>query len=127
MKRNIAAIDQTKCDGCEICIWCCEEGALEISGGKAIMARDFACDGLGSCIGECPQNAITMAEIDCSPCDIAEIMQKIIHRGPKHIADYLKHLEKHRQHKLLDSAVDYLRTNNLPIPLKSYCKQSVKG
>ena len=121
MKRNIAKIDSVRCDGCGICIWCCEEGALEISGGKAVMARDFACDGVGSCVGECPQRAITLVETDCNPCDIAEIMQKIIPRGTRHIADYLKHLEKHGQYQLLDEAAAYLRAHDIPVPVKLYC------
>ncbi len=121
MKRNIAEIDADKCNGCGICIWCCEEGALEISGNKAVMIRDFACDGLGSCLGECPQGAISLVEKDCSPCNMAEIMQKIIPRGAKHIADYLKHLEKHGQYQQLDEAAAFLRANDIPIPIKLFC------
>ncbi len=118
MKRDIAVIDADKCDGCGLCIWCCEEGALEITGNKAVMARDFACDGMGSCVGECPQNAITLKECDCSPCDIAAIMQKIVPRGTEHIAAYMKHLEKHGQFQLLDEAAAYLRANGIAIPVK---------
>jgi len=40
-------------------MWCvhpaCAEGAIQIVGGKARLVADNLCDGLGACIGECPQ------------------------------------------------------------------------
>ena len=123
MQRNIVKVDTEKCDGCGVCILCCEKGALEISGGKAFLARGFACDGLGSCIDECPQGAITSVEMECLPCDVGTIMQKIIPLGTKHIADYLKHLEKHGEYQLLEEAAAYLRAHDIPVPVKIFCSE----
>jgi NAD-dependent dihydropyrimidine dehydrogenase PreA subunit len=62
MKRKIVKIDETKCNGCGVCIPDCHEGAIKIIDGKARLVRDSACDGLGACLGACPQNAITIEE-----------------------------------------------------------------
>jgi ferredoxin len=40
----------------------CAEGALKIIDGKAKLLSDKYCDGLGACLGECPQGAITIEE-----------------------------------------------------------------
>jgi len=59
-KRKIIKIDEDKCDGCGLCIPACREGALRIVNGKARLASDLLCDGLGACLGHYPQNAITI-------------------------------------------------------------------
>ncbi|MBF0410277.1 MAG: 4Fe-4S binding protein [Candidatus Riflebacteria bacterium] len=58
MKRNIVSIDESKCDGCGLCIPSCKEGALQIVNGKAKLVSDIYCDGLGACLGNCPRDAI---------------------------------------------------------------------
>jgi ferredoxin len=35
LKRKIIRIDEEKCDGCDLCIPSCAEGALQIVKGKA--------------------------------------------------------------------------------------------
>ena len=40
----------------------CAEGAIEIRGGKARLVAETYCDGLGACLGECPQDAIRVIE-----------------------------------------------------------------
>ena len=50
MKRQIIEIDETKCNGCGICIPNCPEGALQIIDNKARLISDLFCDGLGACI-----------------------------------------------------------------------------
>jgi ferredoxin len=40
----------------------CAEGALRIIDGKAKLISETYCDGLGVCLGECPQGAITIEE-----------------------------------------------------------------
>ncbi|MFZ2955600.1 MAG: 4Fe-4S binding protein [Candidatus Ozemobacteraceae bacterium] len=64
MKRKIINIDETKCNGCGLCIPGCKEGALQIVNGKARLVKDSYCDGLGACLGECPQGALTIEERD---------------------------------------------------------------
>lgn len=64
--RKIIQIDSEKCDGCELCVHACIEGAIAIVNGKARLVSDTYCDGLGACIGDCPQHAITIIEREAS-------------------------------------------------------------
>ncbi len=56
--RDIILIDESKCDGCGLCIPSCPEGALAIIDGKARLVSETLCDGMGACVGECPQEAM---------------------------------------------------------------------
>ncbi len=60
--RKIIEIDEEKCDGCELCVPACAEGAIQMIEGKAKVVSETYCDGLGACLGECPQDAITIVE-----------------------------------------------------------------
>ena len=40
----------------------CAEGAIEIIDGKAKLVSEIYCDGLGACLGHCPQDAITIEQ-----------------------------------------------------------------
>ena len=69
MRRKIVQIDESKCDGCGLCVPSCAEGAIEIIDGKARLSADIYCDGLGACLGECPQDAITIIEREAQAFD----------------------------------------------------------
>lgn len=62
IRRKVIEIDESKCDGCGLCVPACAEGAIQIIDGKAKLISDRYCDGLGACLGDCPQGAITMVE-----------------------------------------------------------------
>jgi ferredoxin len=66
-RRKIIQIEETKCDGCGLCVTACAEGALAIINGKARLLSDTYCDGLGNCLGECPQGAISILEREAEP------------------------------------------------------------
>ncbi len=66
MERKIVKIDESKCNGCGMCVPSCHEGAIKIINGKAKLLEDALCDGLGACLGECPQGAITIEERDAA-------------------------------------------------------------
>jgi len=59
MLRQIIKIDKEKCNGCELCVTACHEGAIGMVDGKAELLRDDYCDGLGNCLPVCPTGAIS--------------------------------------------------------------------
>ena len=69
MERKIVQIDESKCNGCGLCVPNCAEGALKIIDGKARLVSDKHCDGLGACLGHCPQDAIRIIEREADAFD----------------------------------------------------------
>jgi hypothetical protein len=57
------------------------EGALKIVDGKARLVSDKYCDGLGACLGHCPQDAINIVERDAEAFD--EKAAAEIHEAPQ--------------------------------------------
>ena len=55
-------IDESRCNGCGLCVNACHEGALGLVDGKAKLINGLLCDGIGDCLPACPQDAISFAD-----------------------------------------------------------------
>ncbi len=53
----IYQVDPVICNGCGACIHWCDEGALSMSGGNAVIDPEL-CNGCGICADHCPRDAI---------------------------------------------------------------------
>ena len=67
MIRDMIKINETRCDGCGLCVDACKEGALAIVNGKAKLIKEDHCDGLGNCLPICPCDAITIEKQEAKP------------------------------------------------------------
>jgi ferredoxin len=94
----------------------CPEGALRIIDGKARLISDLFCDGLGACIGHCPEGAITTEERDAAQYDEAQVMENIVKQGQNVIDAHLEHLRTHNQTQYHNEAVNFLKARNIPLP-----------
>ncbi len=62
MNRKVIIIDETKCDGCGLCVNACYDGSIKIIDGKAkLVSREYCC-GMEACLPHCPADAITFEE-----------------------------------------------------------------
>ncbi len=79
-------IDESKCDGCGLCVEACHEGALALVNGKAKLVRPNFCDGMGDCLPACPQDAISFVEDSPSPTAPNIVQPNIIMGHPNMMA-----------------------------------------
>lgn len=112
MKRKIVKIDESKCNGCGLCIPNCQEGALQIIDGKARLISDLFCDGLGACLGHCPEGAIEIEEREAEPYNERKVMEIVSKQGYNTIIAHLKHLKDHGEKAFVQEAMAYLQENN---------------
>ena len=114
--RTVIEIDETRCDGCGLCVSGCHEGALEVVDGKARVIGDSLCDGLGACIGECPRGAITFVERETEPYDEARVIDSLVPKGIATLAAHLRHLRDHGQLQWLREGIAALSSRGITVP-----------
>ncbi|MFC2081521.1 ATP-binding protein, partial [Bacteroidota bacterium] len=83
-------------------------GALQIIDEKAVLISDLMCDGLGACIGHCPQDALTIEEREAEAYDEVMVMKEMIQKGKNVVVAHMKHLKEHQEHVFLKQGVKYL-------------------
>jgi ferredoxin len=77
---------------------------------------DLFCDGLGACIGHCPEGAITTETREAAPYDESTVMENIARQGPNVIRAHLTHLAEHGQDEYFREALAYLVDHDIEIP-----------
>ena len=91
---------------------------MQIIDGKACLISDLFCDGLGACIGHCPEDAITIEEREAEEYNEKRVMENIVKQGKNVIKAHLMHLKEHNDHKHLKEAMEVLEEKNIEIPLQ---------
>ncbi len=109
MIREVVNIDEELCDGCELCIPNCHEGALQMIDGKARLISDLMCDGLGACLGHCPQGAITIEKREAEPYNETKVMEIMVGKGENTVVAHLLHLKEHNEMEFLREGVQFLK------------------
>ncbi|MFN3551093.1 MAG: ATP-binding protein, partial [Endomicrobiia bacterium] len=66
-------------------------------GPKARLVKEFYCDGLGACLGSCPQGALTIEEREAEPYDEEATIARIKEVAPEMLDTHLQHLKEHAQ------------------------------
>jgi ferredoxin len=69
------------------------------------------CDGLGACIGECPEGAITIEHREAEAYDEALTISKMVSNGKNTVVAHLKHLKDYNEKEYLRQGVEWLLAN----------------
>ncbi len=77
--------------------------------GRPRLISDLMCDGLGACIGQCPQDAIHIEKREAEAYDEIRVMEHMVAKGKNTVIAHLKHLKEHQETDLLHAGVKYLK------------------
>lgn len=58
----VAEVDESRCDGCGLCVSTCPYGAISLENGVA-RVNEVACEGCGMCAAACPVGAIDLRNL----------------------------------------------------------------
>lgn len=59
------------------------------------MVKENFCDGLGACLGECPEGALSIVEKEAEGYDEEGVIAHIKEKSPELLEKHLKHLKEH--------------------------------
>jgi len=54
----VVEVDESRCDGCGICVDVCHRDVFEVRDGKAYVKNQLRCDLCGECVSRCPHDAL---------------------------------------------------------------------
>jgi ferredoxin len=74
------------------------------------------CDGLGACLGHCPEDAISVEEREAGEYDERTVMENVVKQGFNTVRAHLTHLREHKQEAYYRQALEYLKEQGIPIP-----------
>ncbi len=97
--RKIVEIDESKCDGCGLCVPECVEGAIKIIDGKAKLVSETYCDGLGACLGHCPQDAIKVIEREAEEFDEEAVEKHMAEQESEHVEKLVSAQDAEKTHQ----------------------------
>ena len=76
------------------------------------------CDGLGACLGHCPEGAITIEKREAEEYDEVVVITQMIKSGKATVFAHLKHLQDHGETGFLNQALDYIKSHRDDMPFK---------
>lgn len=69
------------------------------------------CDGLGACLGHCPQGAITIEKREAEPYNETKVMEIMVEKGQNTVIAHMQHLKDHNETDFLKEAIEYLNNH----------------
>jgi heterodisulfide reductase subunit A-like polyferredoxin len=69
IERRLLVVDQDLCLGCGQCVRSCPQGALVVRGSAVELRSLTRCRGLGSCLGHCSADALSVVVCHAEPFD----------------------------------------------------------
>lgn len=79
-KGGILLIDETKCDGCVLCVQACPYGGMMLDPDKGVVIACDLCNGEPKCVEFCPEEALKVVSEDES---FSKALQSTIAELPK--------------------------------------------
>jgi len=96
----------------------CHEGALQVIDGKVRLVSELMCDGLGACIGYCPEGAITVERREAEPYDEIAVISEMVKKGANTVKAHLKHLKDHHEYGYLEEGTTWLEVHRDELPFR---------
>lgn len=100
------SVDESRCNGCGLCVMICKDFGLELKDKKAVAAPEpaFGCFACGHCMAVCPEDAIFIEGRELSPADLFEMPSRESATGYDSLMALLQRRRSTREFK--DKAVD---------------------
>jgi len=76
---------------------------------KARLLSDLMCDGLGVCLGHCPQGAITIETREAEPYNESKVTEIMVEQGENTVVAHPLHPKEHQELDYLKEGVQFLK------------------